>query len=396
VGRASRQIALSIAIAGDEPPTEFRIFTAGDVETTKGKFLFDDEAAASVLAEYEAHGIDLMIDYDHASLASVSLDPATAGKAAGWFNLEVRDGELWAVNVRWTKPAADALRAKEWRFMSPAFGTDEDGRITSVLNVAITNLPATRKLEPLMAASITALGDNAMTLEEFLKVCKALGLDMSMSLEDAMAKIKGEGPADADAKTEDAPPPVGDGGADENTEAMGGNAAPPPKEPKDENKDAVAAAVSRLTRITGKDTMGAAVAEVETWRASHVKLETEQKKIASERAALELDQRKQNAAKLVALGAETPHTSGLAKGKLAQRLLDEPLAEQTARVTALLAAKGGKLPAAPVPPVSGSEGAHGLTQREIERCTALKIDPAAYAKKKAEIAARSVPSTQET
>src|SRR5690606_21758833 len=111
-------------------------------------------------------------------------DPAQAGKAAGWFELEVRNGELWAVNVRWTPPAAEALRRKEWRFMSPAFSTDDEGRITSLLNVALTNLPATRRLEPLMAASIPALGDQPMLDAETVK--KAIDALASGDAEAAM------------------------------------------------------------------------------------------------------------------------------------------------------------------------------------------------------------------
>lgn len=144
---------LSLVAVGDEPPDAFRIFSSGNVETTKGTFTFDAKAAALVLAEWKRHGSELMIDYDHASLL-VGADPAQSGKAAGWFNLEVRADGLYAVNVRWTPLAADALRRKEWRYMSPAFTTDESGRVTSLINVALTNLPAIRRLEPLMAASL--------------------------------------------------------------------------------------------------------------------------------------------------------------------------------------------------------------------------------------------------
>lgn len=163
---------------GSELPTEFRIFTAGAVETTKGTFTFDEEAAASVMAEYAAHGIDLMIDYDHASLASMSIDPAQAGKAAGWFNIELRDGELWAVNVRWNPPAAAALRNKEWRFMSPAFSVDDSGRVIDLLNVAITNMPATRQLTPLVAASkgrdMRKLSEGPAFAQINMAICAAL------------------------------------------------------------------------------------------------------------------------------------------------------------------------------------------------------------------------------
>lgn len=81
--RRERVTKLSIVVTGDDPPTEFCIFTAGVVESTKGSVTFDAAAAKSVMAEYAEHGIDLMIDYDHASLAFVSIDPAQAGKLPG-------------------------------------------------------------------------------------------------------------------------------------------------------------------------------------------------------------------------------------------------------------------------------------------------------------------------
>jgi phage I-like protein len=77
-------VRLSVVLAGDEPPSEFRIFTAGKVETSKGTFLFDAKSAESVMAAYREHGTELMVDYDHASLGSTA-DPALAGRAAGWF-----------------------------------------------------------------------------------------------------------------------------------------------------------------------------------------------------------------------------------------------------------------------------------------------------------------------
>lgn len=151
---------LSIALdAGKEPPSAFRLFAAGEIDTLKGKFLFDESSAESVMAAWEAWGVDrFAIDYGHSMLDEKPLDPAHAGKAAGWFRLEVRDGELWAVDVEWTPPAAEALRNREWRFVSPAFDfeavDDRDdlrGRITELINTAITNVPATRNAPPIMA-----------------------------------------------------------------------------------------------------------------------------------------------------------------------------------------------------------------------------------------------------
>lgn len=145
-------VVLALTATSREPPTEFRIFRAGENVSTKGTVLFDEEAARSVLAEFEAHGIDVPIDWDHAMV-----DPESRvedRRAAGWFKLAVREGELWAVNVRWTAEADAKLRAGEWRFMSPAFLFEKaSGRVLELINVAICNLPATRQLDALVAAS---------------------------------------------------------------------------------------------------------------------------------------------------------------------------------------------------------------------------------------------------
>lgn len=145
--------ALAIAVAGDEPPSEFRLFVKGWNDTTKGRFLFDDDAAKEVMAAYAAHQVDRMIDLEHLSLdpESKSFDP----DARGWCRLEVRDdGSLWAVNVTWTDDGAERLRAKKQRYISPAFDIDpKTKRVTKIINIALTALPATHGTPELVAAS---------------------------------------------------------------------------------------------------------------------------------------------------------------------------------------------------------------------------------------------------
>lgn len=162
--RAANAATLARAVALDAtpdaelatPPLEFRLFTAGDVETTKGTFLFDADAAAAVLADAADWGNEFPVDYGHAMMDPKPVDPALSGKAAGHFRLEVRDGELWAVDVKWTPPAAEALRNREWKYCSPTFDFDrETGRIVGLINVALTNLPATKRMDPLMASKVT-------------------------------------------------------------------------------------------------------------------------------------------------------------------------------------------------------------------------------------------------
>jgi hypothetical protein len=216
-----------------------------------------------------------------------------------------------------------------------------------------------------------------------MKVAEALDLGPDATLDDFLAKIGAM--KEGEKKPEEKPAedkPAGDKPAEMNTE--------------DEDKEAVAASISRLTRITGKDTIVASVDVVETWRTSHLKLEAETEKLAKERASIELGKRKENAVALTKLGAETPATTGLAKGKLCKRLLDEPLDEQTERVAVLLAARGGKMPTEAKPPVGSvvadADGSKDvvlddgrtvkLSARELAMCTEMKIDPKTYAGRK--------------
>lgn len=149
--RAEARLAVLLAV-GDELPTEFRIFREGKNETSKGVFVFDDAAARLVMADYEKHGADVMLDLEHMSLddAARNWDP----DARGWCKLELRGGELWAVDVRWTPDGEARLRERRQRYISPAFAVDNrTKRITSLLNIAICAMPATHQLEPLIAAS---------------------------------------------------------------------------------------------------------------------------------------------------------------------------------------------------------------------------------------------------
>lgn len=138
---------------GDEPPTEFRIFRRGENASDQGVFLFDDLAAESVMQAWKRWGVDLAIDLNHQMLDADSGSREDAADARGWFGLEVRNGELWAVNVKWTEDGARRVRDKLQRYISPAFQHDESNRVTEVLNVAIVAMPATFGPQQLIAAS---------------------------------------------------------------------------------------------------------------------------------------------------------------------------------------------------------------------------------------------------
>ncbi len=376
-----RVFALAFAI-GDEPPKEFRIFAAGENATRKGTFIFDEQAARDVMSAYEAHGLDIMLDLEHLSLedptSSIGFDP----DARGWGKLELRNGELWAATVSWTPDGDTRLRERRQRYISPAFEADpKTRRITRLLNIAITALPATDHLAPLIAATERlAQGDPTMPPEQLAAIAEALGLGADANVEDVIATIaamvkKIQTAANGDGDPEDkAEPP----------EAVPADAAPPMAAAM-----RIHAAACVLARLSGKKEIGEIVHEVEAWRESHLALEAKSAKLATERTALETGERRRLVGELVKLGAETPATAwDNDDGKTpTKRLADEPIADLRSRVGKLTAAKGGTVRTVVTRPPPG--GAIELSERELAICAEKKIDPAVYAKTRAGIKARN-------
>lgn len=172
------------------PPTEFRIFKAGENRTRKGVYLFEAKDAERVMQKCAEFGADYSIDYGH-SMFSIfgSADPAEQNKAAGWFKAELRAGDLWATDVTWTPLAQEKLKAREYRYISPTFNRSEDGHIEELLNVALTNIPATNGLRPLVAStqspSVVPTGE---TMDP--KLIALLGLSATATVQEALAAIQ--------------------------------------------------------------------------------------------------------------------------------------------------------------------------------------------------------------
>ena len=154
---APQTCALDALPLGDEfPPKAVRLFAMGENRTTKGVFVFDDEAARAVMAAFEEHGIDLAMDYDHGALA-----PADGRKrdVPGYYRPEVRADGLYAL-PQWTESGLAAIRPgkddagaatlPEYRYTSPSFSYDPDTRRVMKLGpLALTSYPATHGARPL-------------------------------------------------------------------------------------------------------------------------------------------------------------------------------------------------------------------------------------------------------
>jgi phage I-like protein len=390
-----RLTAMSMIPVGDTPPTEFRIFAAGKNQTRNGLYLFDAQAAREVMTAYAEHGADVMIDLEHLSVVdadrSVNYDP----DARGWCKLELRNGELWAVDVTWTADGVTRLSEKRQRYISPCFEVDpETRRVLEIFNIAITAMPATDNLDPLVAASRRrqrlsyAEGVN-MTQEEFTRLAEALELGSDATVEDVIATVSAMVKKLQDAAN-------GTGGeteepaVEEGTPAAVAATAPP----------VVAAASVRtvtraLARLTGKKDLGESIRDVEAWRTAYVEQEQERAKLAREKAALESGERRRLVGELVKLGAEIPATAWADDDATtpAEPWASLPMDQLRTRVAKLAKAKGGATTTKDPKPAAVAESKGGqainvdgetvqLSASELAACTDAKTKPEDYARNK--------------
>jgi len=129
-------------------PEWIRLLPMGKVELVDSRqpFEVDQESLAAMVADFEARGVDLVIDYEHQSLKG------DRAPAAGWIkHLEARADGLWA-RVEWTPQAREYLSRREYRYFSPVLRLNPETRKPTVLmQVGLTNVPAIKHLPPLVA-----------------------------------------------------------------------------------------------------------------------------------------------------------------------------------------------------------------------------------------------------
>jgi len=161
----SLRLPIVLTAAGEQnpgPPSEFLLFANGETPTLKGVFKCSAFSCERVLGAMKSAGRDkLPIDYNHGQVSFMG-GSYDAGRAAGWFVPASRDGALWATEVEWTPQGAQALSDKEFRMFSPAFLTDENRNVVELINVALTNLPATLHQTPLVMGEFAGNEDENM------------------------------------------------------------------------------------------------------------------------------------------------------------------------------------------------------------------------------------------
>ena len=72
----------SASLASETIPSRILLAPWGQVESTNGSFVVDDDAAQMAVAAFEEHGTDLPIDFEHQTLGGVYASPSGQAPAA--------------------------------------------------------------------------------------------------------------------------------------------------------------------------------------------------------------------------------------------------------------------------------------------------------------------------
>lgn len=174
---------------GTEPPSSIILFRFGENDTSKGKFVLDDAGADAIMEQFAEHGADrLPFDMGHAMLRPTGAD---SHKAFGWFVPAIVEDDkgkaLAATEIEWTDAARDMMSKREVRFFSPAILFEaETRRITKLINVALTNLPATKNQTPLVLDALEAETEITKESQNMKALFDSLGVTDEAS---AVAKV---------------------------------------------------------------------------------------------------------------------------------------------------------------------------------------------------------------
>ncbi len=162
-GDVDRVVMEASTLKEAEVPTRILIAPWGEVRSSAGSFVLDEEAAAATVEAFCSHGTDLPVDYEHQTLGGAYSSPSGQAPAAGWIKVlsvvtpdqalsddNAAEPGLWA-NVEWTPEATERLRSREYRYLSPvALVRRSDRRLVGVHSVALTNKPAIQGMRPVV------------------------------------------------------------------------------------------------------------------------------------------------------------------------------------------------------------------------------------------------------
>ena len=155
------------------------------------------ERGRQIVAALNQRQIDMVIDYEHATLKSKTTgEPAPAAgwlKSAGFTYIE--GVGLCSTDFEWLDKAKAHIEAKEYKYISPVFLYSKTGDVTALINVALTNTPALDQLPEakLAAAAQEFFAQNLpqdSEMDELLEQLRwMLNLPLSATAEEILAEL---------------------------------------------------------------------------------------------------------------------------------------------------------------------------------------------------------------
>ena len=127
-----------------DAPSRVVLVPWGEVESTAGSFVVDEESGRLAVEAFAAHGADLPIDFEHQTLGGSFAAPSGRAPAAGWVTaLEASSEEGIAARVNWTAEGARLIGTRAYRYLSPvALIRRRDRKLVALHSAALTNKPA--------------------------------------------------------------------------------------------------------------------------------------------------------------------------------------------------------------------------------------------------------------
>ncbi|MFK3690408.1 phage protease [Agrobacterium tumefaciens] len=154
----------------------------------RGPYHAGDFAALQRIADTTRRYIgttDILVDYEHQSRNT--LENGKPAPAAGWIKeVEARPDGLYG-RVEWTATAANAIKAKEYRYISPVYFHTKAGEVLALQTVALTNVPNLDLFE-ISAHSIFSAAQPT-TEVSMKRLLAALGLAEGGSEDDVLVAI---------------------------------------------------------------------------------------------------------------------------------------------------------------------------------------------------------------
>lgn len=148
--------SIELGVKAGKPPTRILLAQEGDPGWPGYEGItMDAEQGETIIAAFETQGVDVVIDYEHATTA-VDRGERAKAPAAGWVKgLKYVQGKgLYADPVEWNEGAIEEIKSREYKYFSPVIAYDvETLKMYKLHSVALTNKPRTIGQRELLAAA---------------------------------------------------------------------------------------------------------------------------------------------------------------------------------------------------------------------------------------------------